>query len=100
MVNGTDIGSAVEKALAINKQVTLKSAARPFELVRNSALFLIYYGYCVVFFNQMCPDKTQNAILQVYGKIEKARYTEYTGLEGLLLGLRGLPSVKCEDESD
>ena len=68
-------------------------------MVWNSALFLIYYGYCVVFFKQTCPDKTQNAILQVYGKIEKGKYTEYIGLEGLLLGLRGIPGIES-DSSD
>ena len=30
VVNGVDLDRAVERALIINKQVTLKSAARPF----------------------------------------------------------------------
>ena len=57
--------------------MTLKSAVRPFGLIKNSALFLIYFGYCVAAFQLVCPDKTQDSILAIYAKIEKGKYNEY-----------------------
>ena len=63
LIRGVDIDGAVAQAIAINKQVTLKSSIRPFSLVKNSALFLIYYGYCVAYFGEHCPDKHQDPII-------------------------------------
>lgn len=61
---------------------------RPFDLVLNSAMLLVYYGYSLYWFKRDCSIKWQTDILAVYAKIEKAKYKEYKGLDVFLDSLR------------
>ncbi len=89
LVRSVNIECAVQRAFSIHKQVTLKSPAKPFELVKNSGLFLIHYGFGVYWCNGDCLQKTQDSLVGVYEKMDKGKYVEYQGLDALLQSFRG-----------
>jgi hypothetical protein len=57
-------------------------------LERNAALFLIYYGFNVFKEQVTCSEKTQQAIVSVYQKIEKKKYKPFLDLTELLEAYR------------